>query len=191
MPGESAISLLFKCDNPCNTTIIDHDGNTVYTVATEFPSSGNPETRVLDGIGKLVAKWIWGDARSDLLIIGGRPQTRASAWLKKKASFHSASTTFSGCMPRQYTWQNNKPGFALQLHGPQSKTLPVARFIHTYKDYNADRKNPPVVPLTLLLDESVEPIRDFILVSFLLLERRRRETETATVNRADSLAVFG
>jgi len=67
----------------------------------------------------------------------------------------------------EYTWKNNKPGLALQLFGRQSKTLPVARFIRTYKDYKIDRENPPVVPSTLLLDESVEPIRDFILVSFL------------------------
>ncbi|KAH9052980.1 hypothetical protein EDB83DRAFT_1185978 [Lactarius deliciosus] len=191
MPGESAISLRFERDNPCNTTIVDYDGNTVYTVATEFPSSGNPKTRVHDGIGKLVAEWIWGDARSDLLTIGGRPQTRASAWLKKSFIPFRDDVKFLDDAGTEYTWQNNKPGLALQLFGPQSKTLPVARFIRTYKDYKADRENPPVVPSTLLLDESAEPIRDFILVSFLLLERRRRETETATVNRADSLAVFG
>ncbi|KAH9044954.1 hypothetical protein EDB83DRAFT_2553896 [Lactarius deliciosus] len=196
MPGESAISLRFKRDNPCNTTIIDHDGIL----------SGNLETRVLDGIGKLVAKWIWGDARSDLLTIGGRPQTRASTWLKRSfipfreydffwlhALASSGDVKFLDDAGTEYSWQNNMPGLALQLHGPQSKTLPVARFIHTYRDYNADRKNPPVVPSTLLVDESVEPIRDFILasVSFLLLERRCRETETATVNCVDSLAVFG
>ena len=69
--------------------------------------------------------------------------------------------------------------------------MPVVRFIRTYKDYKVDRENPPVVPSTLLLDERVEPIRDFILVSFLLIERRRRETETATVNRAQALATYG
>ena len=70
----------------------------------------------------------------------------------------------------------------LQLFGPQSKSQPVARFIRSYKDIKVDRENPPVVPSTLLLDESVECIRDFIVISFLLLERRRREAETSTVN---------
>jgi len=79
----------------------------------------------------------------------------------------------------------------LQLFGPQSKSQPVARFIRSYKDFKSDRENPPVVPSTLLLDEIVEPIRDFIIISFLLLERRRRETETATVNRAQAHATFG
>jgi hypothetical protein len=64
----------------------------------------------------------------------------------------------------------------------------VARFIRSFKDYRVDRENPPVVPSTLLLDETVEPIRDFVVISFLLLERRRRETETEIVNRADSYA---
>ncbi|KAI9463221.1 hypothetical protein BJY52DRAFT_1115801 [Lactarius psammicola] len=191
MPGESAISLRFERDNPCNTTIVDQDGNIVYTVATEFPSSGKPVTRVHDGIGKLVAEWIWGDARSDLLTIRGRPQTRASAWLKKSFIPFRDDVKFLDDAGTEYIWQNNKPGLALQLFGPQSKTLPVARFIRTYKDYKTDRENPPRVPSTLLFDERVEPIRDFILVSFLLLERRRRETETATVNRADSLAIWG
>jgi hypothetical protein len=65
----------------------------------------------------------------------------------------------------------------------------VARFIRSYKDFKIDRENPPVVPSMLLLDESVEPIRDFVIISFLLLERRRRETETATVNLARSYAI--
>jgi len=78
----------------------------------------------------------------------------------------------------------------LQLFGPQSKSQPVARFIRSYKDFKTDRENPPVVPSTLLLDENVEPIRDLI-ISFLLLERRRRETETATVNLAQVHATFG
>jgi hypothetical protein len=47
------------------------------------------------------------------------------------------------------------------------------------------------VPSTLLLDESMGPIRDFIVISFLLLERRRRETETSTANQARSVALFG
>ena len=65
----------------------------------------------------------------------------------------------------------------------------MARFIRSYKDYRVDRENPPVVPSTLLFDGSVEPIRDLVVISFLLLERRRRETETATVNRARSEAL--
>ncbi len=66
----------------------------------------------------------------------------------------------------------------------------MARFIRSYRDYRVDRENPPVVPSTLLLDKTMEPIRDSVVVSFLLLERRRRETETATVNRAYSDTVF-
>ena len=66
----------------------------------------------------------------------------------------------------------------------------MARFIRSYKDYGVDRENPPVVPSTLLFDETVESIRDFVVISFLLLERRRRENETETANRARPFALF-
>jgi len=67
-----ALSLRLERDNPCNTTILDPDGNTFYTVATDFSKPDKPVTRVHDGIGKLVAEWIWRDARSDLLTIRAR-----------------------------------------------------------------------------------------------------------------------
>jgi hypothetical protein len=41
--GESSLSLYFERDNPtnpCNTTIVDQDRNTFYTVATDF---ANPD----------------------------------------------------------------------------------------------------------------------------------------------------
>ncbi|KAF8501775.1 hypothetical protein F5888DRAFT_1609177 [Russula emetica] len=188
--GESALSLYFERDNPCNTTIVDQDRNTFYTVATDFANPDKPVTRVHDGIGKLVAEWIWRDARSDILTIPGRPQTPASAWLKKSIIPFWDDVKFQDDAGVEYVWKDNKPGLALQLFGPQSKTQPVARFIRSYKDYGVDRENPPVVPSTLLFDESVEHIRDLVVTSFLLLERRRRETETATVNRARSEAAF-
>jgi hypothetical protein len=78
-----AISLRFERDNPCSTSIVDPGGKVLYTVATNFSDPAKPVTRVQDGIGKLVAEWIWRDSRSDLLTIRDHPQTPASAWLKK------------------------------------------------------------------------------------------------------------
>ncbi|KAI0267714.1 hypothetical protein BC834DRAFT_869599 [Gloeopeniophorella convolvens] len=191
MSDESVVTLRLERDNPCNTTIVDQDGNVFYTVATDFTDASKPVTRLQDGIGKQVAEWIWRDARSDLLTIRGHGQTPASAWLKRSIIPFRDDVKFEDDLGVEYVWKNNKPGLAPQLFGPGSKTQPVARFIRAHKDYKADRQNPPVVPSMLLFDESVEPIRDFIVISFLMLERRRRETETATVNRAQSLAVFG
>jgi hypothetical protein len=85
MSEELFISLRLERDNPCNTTIVDPDGNVFYAVATDFSDPDKPVTRVHDGIGKLVAEWIWRDARSDLLTIRDLPQTPASAWLKKSS----------------------------------------------------------------------------------------------------------
>jgi hypothetical protein len=133
MPGGSAVSLRFERDNPCNTTIVDHDGNVFYTVATEFPDPNKPVTRVHNGIGKLVAEWRWRDGRSDLLTIRGGPQAPASSWLKKSfipfreyARFfpHLVSVYLTECSSdvkfldnsgTEYVWKNNKPGLALQV----------------------------------------------------------------------------
>lgn len=56
-----------ECDNRCN--IVDQDRNTFYTVVTDFANSDKPVTHVHDGIGKLVAEWIWRDSRSEILTI--------------------------------------------------------------------------------------------------------------------------
>jgi len=98
---EYALSLYFERDNPCNTTIVDQDRNTFYTVATDFANPDKPVTRVHDGIGKLVAEWIWRDARSDILTIPGhRPQTPTSAWLKKSIIpfWEYVSSSFYPCL---------------------------------------------------------------------------------------------
>ena len=50
-------------------------------------------------------------------------------------------------------------------------------------------ENPRVVLDTLLIDESVKPIQDLVVISFLLLERRRRKTGITTVKRARSEAL--
>jgi len=83
MSAGAAFSLRFERDNPCNTTIVDQDGNMFYAVTTDFAKPDKPVTRLHDGTGKLAAEWTWRDARSDLLTIRDRPQTPAGAWLKK------------------------------------------------------------------------------------------------------------
>ena len=83
MSAGAALSLRFERDNPCNTMIVDQDGDTSYAVATDFCKPNKPLTRLHDGLGNLVAEWTWRDARSDLLTIRDRPQTPAAAWLKK------------------------------------------------------------------------------------------------------------
>jgi hypothetical protein len=54
------------------------DKNTFSTVATDFANPDKPVTHVHDGIGKLVAEWIWRDSSSEVFTIPGRAQTPAS-----------------------------------------------------------------------------------------------------------------
>jgi hypothetical protein len=138
MSGEPAISLRFEHDNPCNTSIVDPDGNILYTVATDLTNPDKPVTRVHDGIRNLVAEWIWRESRSDLLTIRDHPQAPASAWLKKsfipfweyvlfffffstlhqlnrRYRYYRSDVKFQDDAGVEYVWKNNKPGLALQV----------------------------------------------------------------------------
>ena len=48
--SKSVLSLRFERDNPCNTTIVDQDRNTIYSVATDFENPNKPVTRVHDDL---------------------------------------------------------------------------------------------------------------------------------------------
>ncbi|KAI0043251.1 hypothetical protein FA95DRAFT_1575239 [Auriscalpium vulgare] len=177
----AVLALTFKQDNPCNTTILADDAAVLYTVATSFADADKPVTYVHTPYGERVAEWEWRDARSDILTLGMRPQVSASAWLKKSIIPYKGTVTFKDDLGVEYKWTNNLPGQSLQLYGPQSKTEPIARFVRA-------RKGQPQ-PSMLLLDECAKRMRDMVVVSFLLLERRRRESEVETSSRAAALAI--
>ncbi|KAI0043249.1 hypothetical protein FA95DRAFT_1467713, partial [Auriscalpium vulgare] len=168
--------LTFQQDNPCNTTILADDGAVLYTVATSFADVNKPVTYVHTPHGERVAEWEWRDVRADILTLGLRPRVSASAWLKKSLIPYSGTVTFKDDLGVEYKWTNNLPGKSLNLYGPQSTSEPMARFVRAAKMQAR--------PATLLLDERAEGVRDMVVVSFLLLERRRRESEVDTGGRA-------
>ncbi|KZV75725.1 hypothetical protein PENSPDRAFT_56168 [Peniophora sp. CONT] len=174
-------------DNPSNTTIYDVSGAAVYTVTTDLSNINKPVTRLHRG-DALVAEWVWRSTlRSDLLTFTGRPAASASDWLKKSKMPFASTATFTA-KGRELKWANNAPGLALQLFATESKTEPVARFIRQHIDRSADDPT-TIVPSKLLVGKSVQDIQDEIVVSFLLLERKRREKENDAVSRASAVAV--
>ncbi|THH21294.1 hypothetical protein EW146_g231 [Bondarzewia mesenterica] len=193
MSDPSIFTFSLQPDNPCNTTLVDEDGAQVYAVQTDFSDEKKPKTRVCDALGYCIAEWIWRDTRSDLLTLRDRPQIPASAWLHKSlvpikdvyfAALSLSKTTSGG----KYKWKNNSPGVYPQLFSAESKERPIARFRPALKNPEG-RKFPPLQPAQLLLDARADEIRDMVIVSFLLLERRRREASTESENRASAIAV--
>ncbi|KAI0321765.1 hypothetical protein OF83DRAFT_188345 [Amylostereum chailletii] len=184
------VTLTFTQDNPCNTIIIDENGTALYEVVTDLANMNKPVTGVRDGHGKPIAEWVWRDGlRSDLLTFKGRPQISASAWLKKSLVPFNKSVTFADDQGREYKWDNNEPGLSLQLFLSESKKQPIARFTRAYKDFKASDHTPPVIPSRLLMDETAEEIMDEVVVSFLMLERRLRESTNEVTSRAAALAL--
>ncbi|TFY60652.1 hypothetical protein EVG20_g7342 [Dentipellis fragilis] len=75
-----------------------------------------------------------------------------------------------------------------QLHAHGSKSPPIALFQRSHPDRNSTKTPAHVVPAKLVLDARADEIRDLVVVSFLLIERRRREAEVESANRASALA---
>lgn len=187
--SDPSISILsFKPDNPCNTLLVNEEGVEIYAVHTDFTDESKPTTRVNDAHGKCIAEWVWRDVRSDLLTFKDKPQIPASAWLHKSFIPFNSDVTFEDGSGRKYKWKNISPGVYPQLFSSESKSQPIARFQRALKDPQG--VNHPVLrPAQLLFDPRADEIRDMVVVSFLILERRRRESSTESESRASVMAV--
>ena len=108
---------------------------------------------------------------------------------------------------RKLKWKGNASGLSLQvrtieacngilklnhtqLFSEDDKSEPLARFVKSRRVI--DRKATP--PTTtwhnarLIMDPRCAAVQDLAIVSFLVLERKHRETEVSTTNRADAIA---
>lgn len=85
------LTLTLNPNNPANTTLLDENGNRIYSICTTFDAKDVPTTTVYDEIGKRVADWRWKEPRLDAQMLrfegtrDGKVQERAPAsrWLRK------------------------------------------------------------------------------------------------------------
>lgn len=92
-PGihSAILTLTLNPNNPANTTLLDENGNRIYSICTTFDAKDVPTTTVYDEIGKRVADWRWKEPRLDAQMLrfegtrDGKVQERAPAsrWLRK------------------------------------------------------------------------------------------------------------
>lgn len=187
MSDEYIVTLALQPDNPSNTKLVDEDGNTAYTITTTFDDKSVATTTICDETGKRVADWIWRDMnRSHLLAFKDRKREAASNWLQTSMIPFKTTARFVDDKGRQFKWKNNEPGLHLQLFSEDNKTRPIARFVPPQIDPKAPRGSPPVAPAKLLLDSLADEISDDVVVSFILLEAKKREKEIESGNRASS-----
>lgn len=176
--------LVFQPDNPCNTTIIDEETRKVmYQVATEHEKSSTV-TRVKNAVGESIASWEWRDVRSDIITLGNGTPTSVSSWLKKSLVPFKDTVTFKDASGRNFKWKGNGPGMQFELYIETDKISPIAQFRKSRRVANAETK-----AATLTVNNIGEEIMDLVVVSFLVLEKARRGTETSTLNRADGAAL--
>ncbi|KAI3618852.1 hypothetical protein WG66_000511 [Moniliophthora roreri] len=187
MPSE-ALALILTPNNPCNTKISDNDdGKVLYEVATEHGKDTVTKVKRTSD-GQTVASWVWRDIRSDVITFGNASSIPSSAWLKKSMVPFKDTVTFEDPSKRTFKWKGNAPGLDLELFCESDKKQPIARFLKPAPLLNEEGKlGGEWTPAKLVLDERAEEIQDLVVVSFLLLEKRRRATENSVGNRAEAL----
>ncbi|KAK0485180.1 hypothetical protein IW261DRAFT_1461115 [Armillaria novae-zelandiae] len=183
MSQNASLILTLQRDNPCNTTITDHDdGKTLYQVCTEYEPSVT--TFVKNGAGDIIASWEWREIRSDIISLFGASPTPVSSWLKKSIVPFKDTVTLEDHAGRKYKWKGNGPGLSFELYRGDDKIQPIARFLKSRR--TADLT---YTLAQLIFDERGEEIRDLIVISFLVLEKSRRTAENSTMNMADAQAL--
>lgn len=100
-----------------------------------------------------------------------------------------STVTFQDASGRNFKWKGNGRA-KQQLYIESDKTSPIAQFRKSRRIVdqvaNAGEK-----PATLTVNNIGEEILDLVVISFLVLEKARRGTETSTLNRAEGAAFGG
>ncbi|KAG7451099.1 uncharacterized protein BT62DRAFT_1071697 [Guyanagaster necrorhizus] len=132
-------------------------GKTIYQVYTQNEPS--TATFVKNTAGDVIASWEWREIRSDIITLGGASPTPVSSWSKKSI------------VPfKEY---GNGPGLFFE---------PIVRFQKSRRAADSTH-----TPTQLIFDERAEEIRDLVVISFPVLEKSRRKTESSTMNKAHVL----
>ncbi|KAI0043252.1 hypothetical protein FA95DRAFT_1631525 [Auriscalpium vulgare] len=164
----AALTLLLTPDNVADTTLTTLAGEPLYTVSTLFHAKQKPVTTLMCSDGTRTASWVW-RVNSDLLTLGARPEKPAATWLHSSWVPYVRTMRFTDDAGRKFRWEGFSPGGRPQLFiegTPQS--------IATFRPY----------PAALILDSTADGVRNLVVVSFLLLERRRRDEARAKEARA-------
>ncbi|KAJ8072211.1 hypothetical protein AAF712_007796 [Marasmius tenuissimus] len=180
--------LILEPNNPCNTNISDNDdGRILYQVSTEHGKYTT--TRVRNAAGDIIASWEWRDTRSDVITLRGLSPMSVGSWLKKSMMPFKDTVTFQDFSGKNYKWKGNAPGLSLELFSEADKKSPKARFIKPHRVPNHDRSSGPhqhlLTPAQLVVADPDDELLDWIVISFLVLEKTRRSHENSSGNYAD------
>ncbi|ESK97321.1 hypothetical protein Moror_17752 [Moniliophthora roreri MCA 2997] len=179
MPAE-ALTLILTPNNPCNTRLSDsNSGKVLYEVATERGKDTVTKVKRASD-NQTVASWVWRNIRSDVITFGNASPMPSSAWLKKSLIPFRDTVTFEDSSKRTFKWKGYGPSLALELFSESDKNRPIARFLKPALLLNEEGKlSGEWTPARLILDERAEEIQDLVVVSFLMLEKSRREAESS------------
>ncbi|OCH89208.1 hypothetical protein OBBRIDRAFT_794480 [Obba rivulosa] len=175
--ASSPVVLFLHPDNPCNTSLLDTDGNLLYTVNTEHGQHSS--TYIRNDDEEVIAWSQWRDVLPDKVSIGARPPISVDDWLRKSIVPFVDEVKFEDDLGRKYKWKGWSSGSSLELFTAEDGyKQPIARFMKPRKDCST---TPPttVASARLVLDSRAVELRDTVVTSFLFLEKTRRIKENS------------
>jgi len=174
-------TLIFSSDKPSNTTIHVADNSTndpgtlsvLYRVET---STSTAVTRVSTGAGDTVAQWNWKRSGSFVSFRDATPKSMRS-WLKKGKDHNTV--TFSDSTGREFKWKQRM----VYAGDDDDMSRPIAKFIPSQgtppsKPPPKQKRDSYMQAKLDIFDHRGEEILEFILISLLILQRRRMEKRT-------------
>jgi len=182
-------SLVFSKDDPCNTTITER-GRIAYVVETRREASkSGPNapiviyTDVYDGHQLLIATLRWNDLASDTVTwtSKGWEGEPLSNWLKKNILPFNRTATFKDDQDRKFKWDKNGPHRQFQLLAEDKERIAYFDRAQPY----VHEGNPVATPSRLVLTSRAETMREMVVLSFLFLEKDRRQTTSRTEKRSE------
>ncbi|KAI0787947.1 hypothetical protein C8Q74DRAFT_1196903 [Fomes fomentarius] len=185
MSTHVAATLSLSPNNPCNTTLYDADEKALYTVSTEHGKETT--TYVKNADEGVLASLQWRDVVPDRVTLGKKAPVSLRDWLHTSIVpfYLKDNVSWKDDSGRKYKWRGNAPGRALELFAEDDGYKePIARFVKPRKEHKTGK----VTPATLLFTARALQIRDDVVISFLFLEKSRRENETTSQNVGDVLS---
>ncbi|KIK62440.1 hypothetical protein GYMLUDRAFT_499412 [Collybiopsis luxurians FD-317 M1] len=178
-----SLNLIIESENPYNTNMYDEqDGRILYQVMTESTPDAVTQVRNIDG--ETIASWQWREPRA-ITFASGYPVPLGS-WLKKSIMPFKDSVTFQDQVGRHFKWKGLGTGLPLELFSEDDKKNPVACFVRSHvlpsmpSGTWTSPSGPYRVKARLSVDQRGREILDLIVISFLLLDKHRRTTESPT-----------
>ncbi|KAF7965012.1 hypothetical protein HWV62_1054 [Athelia sp. TMB] len=188
-----SLSITLENYLPWATKYLDSQGYVLYETRTDIQDGAN-HTVIQNDRDETIATLHWRDVLPDEIKLKGETKYQSiHGWLHKSHIPLNYDVKVKDDAGRGYIWKGNAPGLLLQLHTAEDDSTPIATFhgsVFLPREDGKDPHQPPARSLaTLELTERAQEVRDFVITSFVVLEKGRQITHGVDAMRQTGAVV--